>query len=157
MATTAITVSIQRCQILAFMPHDCSMPKLDAAVAFARELNMPVELCREIYVDTRVLDEIVQKIGAPKMGEPRKILLICGAHLEEQISLATHYMLVTGFAVYLLRDLVIAKSPEHANIHDLRMIHAGAVPTTLQQLVYEWMATETDEGIRDCLRNMSVL
>jgi hypothetical protein len=157
MATTTITVSIQRCQILAFKPDDFSMPKLDAAVAYASGLNMPVELCRQKFVDTRILEEIVQKIGAPKVGEPRKILLICGAYLEEQISLSAQYMLMTGFAVYLLRELVIAKSPEHATIHDLRLIQAGAIPTTLQQLVYEWMATEIDEGIRDYLRKMSAL
>jgi hypothetical protein len=156
-ATTTITVSIQRCQILAFKPDDTSMPKLDATVAYANALKMPVELCRQSFVDTRVLDEIVRKIGAPKVGDPRKILLICGAYLEEQTSLAAQYMLVTGFAVYLLRELVIAKSPEHANIHDLRLIQAGAIPTTLQQLVYEWMATETDERIRDYLRKMSTL
>ncbi len=157
MATTTITVSIQHCQILAFKPDDFSMPKLDAAVAYANALNMPVELCRQNFIDTRTLEEIVQKIGAPKVGEPRKILLICGAVFEEQISLAAQYMLVTGFAVYLLREFVIAKSPEHANIHDLRLIQAGAKPTTLQQLVYEWLATETEESIRVSLRKMSAL
>lgn len=157
MATTAITVSIQSCQILAFKPNDISLPKLDAAVTLALAFKMPVEICNQNFVDTHVLDQIVQKIVAPKIGDTRKIVLICGAYLEEQISLAAQFMLVTGFAVYLLRELVIAKSPEHASIHDQRLIQAGAVPTTLQQLVYEWMATETDEGIRDCLRKMSVL
>jgi hypothetical protein len=77
--------------------------------------------------------------------------------LEEQISLAAQYMLVTGFAVYLLRELVFVKSPEHANIHDLRLIQAGAILTTLQQLVYEWLATETNESIRGSLREMYAL
>jgi hypothetical protein len=157
MATTTITVSIQRCQILAFKPDDILMPKLDAAIAYASGLNMPVEMCRQNFVDARILEEIVQKIGEPKVGEPRKILLICGAFLEEQISLAAQYMLVTGFAVYLLRELVFVKSPEHANIHDLRLIQAGAILTTLQQLVYEWLATETNESIRGSLREMYAL
>lgn len=154
MATTTITVSIQNCQILAFKPYDLSMPRLDDAVNCAGRLNLPVELCHQDFVDTTTLDEIVQKIGAPKAGDPRKILLICGAYLEEQISLAAQYMLIRGFAVYLLRELVVAKIPEHANIHDLRLVQAGGVLTTLQQLVYEWLATETDDEIRESLRQV---
>jgi hypothetical protein len=155
--TTPITTSIRHCQILVFQPLGILMPKLDVVVACANELEIPIEVCEHDFISTLVLDEIVQKLGQPMPHGPRKILLICGAFLEEQISLAAQYMLVTGFAVYLLRELVIAKSPEHASIHDLRLIQTGARPTTLQQLVYEWMATETDEGVRGSLRKMSAL
>ena len=156
MAASAITISIKDCQILAFQPHGISMPKLDAVIVCAKELNLPAEVCNQDYVDANLLSEIAQRLGKPVLNDPRSILLICGAFLEEQVSLAAHYMLVTGFEVYLLRELVVSKSPDHAYFHDLRLVQAGAVPTTLQQLVYEWMATEKDEAIRNQLRKMSL-
>jgi hypothetical protein len=155
MAASANTISIQDCQILAFQPHGILVPRLDAVVACAKELNRPVERYRQEFVDAYMLAAIAQKIGEPALNDPRIILLICGTFLEEQISLAAQYMLVTGFEVYLLRGLVVPKSPNHANIYDLRLVQAGAVPTTLQQLVYEWMATEKDEVVRHELKKMS--
>lgn len=155
MATKAITISMHHCQFLAFQPHGVFVPKLDAVVALARDLNIPTEVCDLEFVNALALDEIVQKLGEPTPYDPRKILLIFGAFLEEQISLAVHFKLVTGFDVYISRDRVLSKNLEHTEIHDRRLVQAGAVSTTLQQLVYEWMATESDENIRHILKQAS--
>jgi hypothetical protein len=70
--------------------------------------------------------------------------MVCGGCLEEQVSVVAQYLLVTGFDVVLIRDLVRVIRPVHASIHDHRLVQAGVVMTTLEQLVYEWMVNETE-------------
>jgi len=142
----------RQCQILAFQPTGVSVPRLETVVTLAKNLSIPLELCETEFVDTQILDSIAQKFGGPVRQSSVRSLLILGAFLEEQISFAAHHMLGVGFAVYLLRDMVLSKSPEHANIHDLRLVQAGVVPTTLQQVVYEWIVSESDEAVRAQLK-----
>jgi hypothetical protein len=155
MEQTAITISIHRCYLLGFCPDGSVLPGVSRLVALFADLGLPVDLCEQGFVDPVLLEELVLKIGPPRAEKMRKVLLVCGSFLEEQISLAAHYMLAKGYAVHLLRDIIVSKSPEHDHIHDQRLLHAGAVSTTLQQLMYEWIATETDDSVKRTLAEAS--
>ena len=75
--------------------------------------------------------------------------------MEEQVSIATQYLLGIGYSVYLLREAISSRMPEHAQFNDLRLVQMGAVPTTLRQLIYEWVATEQSDHVREQLLKLS--
>lgn len=149
-----ITLSLQQCHILAFRPDGCNMPELDQFIEASSRLELRSLICTRALVDAKDLDAMVEVLGVPKVNEPRTILLICGAYFERQISLATQFMLITGYPVLLLRDLIVANNPDLSQVHDHRLLQAGAVPTTSQQLMYEWAATETVQARRDVLNEL---
>jgi hypothetical protein len=157
MAQTAITISIQRCHLVVFCPSQAIAPEIPKLSELFESLNLPVEFCEESNIDSARLESLVQKIGPPRTEKLRKVLLICGQFLEKQVSFAAHYLLLKGYAVHLLRDLIVTEFPDHALIHDQRLLHAGAVSTTTRQLMYEWIGTETDEIVRRKLNKTSLV
>jgi nicotinamidase-related amidase len=155
MEKTAITIAIQRCHLLTFCPGGVGLSDAQKLVDLFHDLRLPTEHCDQGYLDANALESLVQRIGPPKTAQVKKVLLICGRYLEEQISFAVHYLLAKGYIIYLLRDLITAQSPEHVSIHDQRLLHAGAVSTTTRQLLYEWIASEANEGIKFRLSKVS--
>ena len=110
----------------------------------AAQFKISTTICTDAFVDMAVLKSLVGTLGSPKPNHPREIILVCGAYLEEQISLATQYLLIIGYPIFLVRDMIVAKNSELSHIHDHRLSLAGAVATTSQQLIYEWAASEKD-------------
>ncbi len=149
------TISIHNCQVLAFQPDKLVMPSLDEFLECAKVLSLSTTVCCEEIVDTRILQGLEHRLINSGAERHRKVLILCGAFLEEQISLSAQYMLAIGFDVYLLRELILSRDPVHSHVHDSRLLQSGAVATTLKQLTYEWMATEPDEEIRNTLKNLS--
>jgi hypothetical protein len=143
--------SFAHSQVLAFHDPDGTIANLQHFLDLAKELKLPITLCDVKIVDFAVLETLVGKIGMPIRGEITPVLLLCGANLDEQVSLAAHHMLATGYDVRLIRDLVSVGSHELAHIHDLRLVQAGVVPITLKQLIYEWAAMEMDLSCRSIL------
>jgi nicotinamidase-related amidase len=157
MANATITISINQCRLLSFRPAGVALDDVILFEGVAQNLEMPKTVCADILVDTTVLDALAKALGAPKPNHPREIILVCGAYLEEQVSLATQYLLAVGYPVFLLRDLIVAKNAQLSFVHDQRLSVAGAVATTSQQLVYEWAASETDPDRKAHLSKLLVL
>jgi hypothetical protein len=140
-------------QALAFLHNVETIANLERFLLLAKEIELPVIVCEAQFVDQTILETLVEKLGKPISGQVNPALLLCGANLEEQVSLAAQHFLIAGFDVRLIRDLVFEGNPRHAHIHDQRMTHAGIVPITLKQLIYEWVATETNPSLRVTLVN----
>jgi nicotinamidase-related amidase len=157
MAEIAMTVSAAQCHLLSFRPAELAIDDLIRFEEVARKLDLPTIVCADIFVDTTILRALAEKLGAPKSIHPREIILVCGAYLEEQISLAVQYLLAVGYPVFLLRDLIVAKNAQHSYVHDWRLSVTGAVATTSQQLMYEWAASEADPIRKVNLSNLLVL
>lgn len=87
------------------------------------------------------------KIGSP---HHRGRLLIGGAYLEDAVTFASMEALAGGYDVYLLSDLIAVSNKKYARFLWTRLFQAGAVPTTMTQLLLEWAAstTEPDLGAR---------
>lgn len=153
----AITISIKNCHALAFRSRAYVNSQLDSFLAASAELNLEIDVCEIELVDAAYLEKFALKIGFPTSNAEVKTVLLCGGYLEQQISLAAHYLLVVGFRVLLLRDLIQVKdrAQTEAQFHDLRLTQSGALLTTLDQIVYEWLATETDERVRNALMRLS--
>jgi hypothetical protein len=155
MANTPITISIRDCRIIAFQNHDFDQSRLRTFCQFSSSLLLPVHLCDFPLVDATALERLTIQVGIPERNESIRVLLLCGGHLEQEIAFATQYFLVSGYRVSILRDLVNTRDPQHAQVHDLRLVQAGAVLTTQLQVVYEWLANETNEQIRSVLKQFS--
>ena len=123
--------------MLTFRPQKFTALGTDRLSTLFEEVNLAQSICSEELVDANILERLKLEIGPPKVDRQRKVLLLCGAYLEEQIAFSAQHMLVTGYEVYMLRDLIVSRKPDLAHIHDQHLFHAGAVITTLQQLVYE--------------------
>jgi hypothetical protein len=148
MAQVSITIAPNQCHLLVFRPESLAAPELDRPVFVAKSLGIPVEICGEAFVDTHSLEALTELIGPPRVDRQCKIPLVCGGYLEEQIWMAARCLLAFGYDVHLLREFVFARNPDHSDIHDNRLIHAGAISTTLQQLLYEWHASVADKSVR---------
>lgn len=156
MANPAITISTQQCRLLTFRPVGVEARDMVRFEEMAAKLGISSTVCTDSLVDTAVLEALVSMLGPPKPNHPREIVLLCGAYLEEQISLATQYLLIVGYPVFLVRDMIAAKSSELSHVHDHRLSQVGAVATTSQQLLYEWAASETDLVRKDLLRELLI-
>ncbi len=156
--TSSVTISVDSCHVVAFRQNGLSSPGLESFLQLAADVGVPAEFPDDGMIDTEMLAQLARKIGVPSAHQKVKTVLLCGGYLEEQVSLAAQVLLATGYPVYLLRELIVSKQPEHAHIHDLRLVQAGATPTTVAHLIYEWLATETDEDIHNVLsRSRSLL
>jgi len=113
--------------LLSFRPVNVELKDVLWLEGNAQKLRIPTTVCGDILVDTAVLEALTRALGAPKPNHPREIVLLCGAYLEEQISLAVQYLLIVGYPVFSVRDLIVAKNWQHVHVHDQRLCQAGAV------------------------------
>jgi hypothetical protein len=88
------------------------------------------------------LATLIEDLKAFAKAEDRRILLLSGAFLEEQVTLCALEALVEGFDVHLLCDLMSARDHRLKPVLLLRLFQAGAVPSSLRQFLYRWQAAE---------------
>lgn len=139
---------LDHCQVLVFGHELALSADLSQFLAFAQSLALPITYSDTKMVDQTLLNKFAEDMNRSQQSMQRVVILLCGAHLEEQVSFAAHYLLQAGFDVRLVRDLISTRNSGHAQFHDQRLAHAGAMPTTTKQLVYEWAATEQNNEIR---------
>jgi hypothetical protein len=87
-------------------------------------------------------------------AEDRRILLISGAYLEDQVTVCALEALVEGFDVHLLCDLISARDHRLKQVLLLRLFQAGAVPSSLRQFLYMWQAAEEDRNVVDSFQKL---
>lgn len=141
------SISHTECQILAHAPHADHFLTLGKLDLLKTQLNLPVVFCKAETLTHKTFELLLQELIPFNGKNARHRLLICGAFLEKQVSVSALRMLAEGYDVYILEDLVVAESQKHATIHDGRLLQAGAIPTTMLQLLYEWTSSETDAGL----------
>jgi hypothetical protein len=86
----------------------------------------------------------------------RTRLLIAGSHLESAITFATLEALFQGFDVYVLGDLISISNPTYERLSWDRLIQAGAVPTTLSQIIAEWTVSSCDSEQAQKLQKLAI-
>ena len=137
-----ITVLDSECQILFLTAGEENIVQFAAIDSVCAMLNLPLCVCNSLIVDASCLQEIDTKL-LPHSGETcRPRLLLAGSFLEEQITICALHALYVGFEVFLLKDFVVPKNLNHTLVYDMRLFQAGVVPSTLRQLLYEWMSGE---------------
>ena len=100
------------------------------------------------------LKSCLQVVAQLNLDGRRSRLLIAGSNLEDVVTFETLEALAHGFEVFLLADLIEVLNPSIAPLHWDRLIQAGAVPTSISQILAEWSIASSDETagikIRTC-------
>jgi hypothetical protein len=137
-----IAVLDSECQILFLTAGEENNIQLGTITSICAELDLPLYVCNAVIVDASSLQEIDAKLLPHTGNACRPRLLLAGSFLEEQITLCALRALYVGFEVFLLKDFVVSKNLDHMLVYDMRLFQAGVVPSTLRQLLYEWMSGE---------------
>jgi hypothetical protein len=86
--------------------------------------------------------------------EDRRILLVSGAYLEDQVTVCVLEALIEGFDVHLLCDLISARDQRLKPVLLLRLFQAGAVPSSLRQFLYMFQAAEGNRSEVDSFKKL---
>jgi hypothetical protein len=81
-------------------------------------------------------------------------LVVSGFWLETTVTFLVLPALACGFDVFLVLDATPARSEDARGPAEHRLIQAGAVPTTADQLVSEWIEASTDPNQRSALASV---
>jgi nicotinamidase-related amidase len=69
-------------------------------------------------------------------------LVIAGGNLASDVTIISMVSLALGFDVYVLGDMLGFSDDAYVDLYWTRLVHAGVVPTTLVQMIAEWLASE---------------
>ncbi len=137
-----VFVSESECQLLFLQEEELTTNAFKTMIEISNELGIPLYRCDSISTDAKFLTQLESRLLFNSEGHQRKRLLMAGAYLEEQITICSLYALSLGYEVFLLKDFVATRTLDHVHAFDMRLIQAGVVPTTLRQLLYEWLSQE---------------
>jgi hypothetical protein len=84
-------------------------------------------------LSTTLLGQIIAATG-------RTQLIVCGHWLEADVTLAVLRALAIGYDTFFPVDAAPAYDLQHTSIAHMRLVHAGAAPTTTAQILREWSA-----------------
>lgn len=124
-------------------------------VARAAEVTgCPLLVSQSLWMTRQDVDKIFGDVKLSLGVDNRTRLLLSGAYLEEQITLCALEALAIGFDVHLLYDQIKARTARLEPVHKLMLFQAGAVPSSLQQILYMWHATERQQGVAKDLQDI---
>ena len=149
-------VSINSCLIL-ILNCELGLP-LTIRVWLKRlsaELEIPTRFeSIEMNDGAKLKSSLVEIRGLDKTGL-RTRLLIAGSNLEDAITFECLEALAEGFDVFLPTDLIIVSRPNFATFHWDRLKQAGAVPTTMAQMLDEWSLSSQDITMNSKIKTLA--
>ncbi len=90
--------------------------------------------------DATAADLSTTLLGQSIASTGRTQLIVCGHWLEADVTLAVLRALAIGYDTFFPVDAAPVRDPHHTSITHMRLVHAGAVPTTTAQILREWSA-----------------
>ncbi len=107
-------------------------------------LQIPFFAVETESIDAAIYTEMMRRIKTENGLRTTPNLIIGGAYLENEVTLSVLHGLAEGFDVYCLSDLILPLENEFTYTFNARLIQAGAVPSTLRQVLYQWSMSEAD-------------
>jgi nicotinamidase-related amidase len=103
------------------------------------------EIAEKLPAGTTVLEKTsFSALGAPaiagaieKLG--REQVVVIGIETHVCVNQTVHDLLVRGYAVHAVRDAISARFPLEDEIGFAKIVAAGAVPTTSECALFEWL------------------
>ena len=105
----------------------------------------------ERRLELSVVNGLAQIVALNTDGK-RKRLLLAGSNLEDAVTFECLEALAYGFDVFLPSDLIEVSDFNFVSLHWDRLKQAGAVPTTIIQMLNEWSLCATDAPIIEKIR-----
>lgn len=130
--------------------------RTDLIAQVAKVANCPIQRSVKKWMQTSDIEHLLGELKNQLYDGNRNILLLSGAYLEDQITLCALEALAMGFDVNFLCDFITARDPRLEPSLKFRLIQAGAVPSSLCQMLYMWQATESDRAIANSLRELLI-
>jgi hypothetical protein len=132
--------------------HNCQLIKI--LVETSSLFNCPIRQFSIEWIGPRDLATLIDDLKACAKAEDRRILLLSGAFLEDQVTVCALEALVEGFDVHLLCDLISARDHRLKPVLLLRLFQAGAIPSSLRQLLYMWQAAEENRNAVESFKKL---
>jgi hypothetical protein len=120
----------------------------------ASTISCPLHSISSQWIDNNALSNLINDLKRSVSEPKRSTLLICGSQLEDQVTVCSLEALLEGFDVHLLCDIISARNEKLKPVLLLRLFQAGAVPSSLRQFLYMWLATEADPSMTTSLRKL---
>jgi len=86
--------------------------------------------------------------------ENRPCLVVCGFWLETSVTFMALHALSSGFDTFLLMDATPSRAEDSRAPSSDRLLQAGVVPTTTDQLIAEWAEQTVDLQLRSDLSKL---
>ncbi len=101
----------------------------------------------------------LRKMSMSCLGEPafaaalaatgRSQIAVTGIEAQACVSQTVHQLLARGLSVHLVVDAVTSRFARDAEVAIGRMVRAGAVATTVEAALLEWVRTAEDPAFRE--------
>lgn len=147
--------------------HQCFFIHVDHGVEDARNIGMfnylstvatmtncPLHCMSSQWIDRLALSTLIENLKRSASEPKRTALLVCGSHLEDQVTVCSLEALLEGFDVHLLCDMISARDAKLKPVSLQRLFQAGAVPSSLRQFLYMWLAAEAKPSMQESLRKL---
>jgi len=85
----------------------------------------------------------------------RKQVIVCGIEAHVCVNQTVHDLLAAGFTVHLVADAISSRSPKNKEIALEKMFGSGAVPATLEMVLFEMLqesGTETFKAVQRLIK-----
>jgi Isochorismatase family len=132
----------------------CNKGILQYLKTIASTTSCPLHSMSSQWIDKNALSILLRDLRRSLSEPNRTTLLICGSQLEDQVTLCALEALLEGFDVHLLCDLIAARNEKLTPILLMRLVQAGAVPSSLRQFLYMWLAAEAEPSMIKSLRKL---
>jgi hypothetical protein len=130
------------------------LPALKILTEVSSKTSCPLHHAISSSINPISLTDIVETLKKLSSAWRRNTLLVSGFYLEDQVTLCVLEALAEGFDVHLLCDLISGRDPLLAPILQQRLFQAGAVPSSLGQFLYLWLAAELDQTRANVLQDL---
>jgi hypothetical protein len=118
--------------------------RLNVLEHIVTSLEIPLFSFEDVEFSNELFTELIRKVNVNNHPKYTPNLLIAGAYLENEATVSVLHALAEGFDVYCLTDLILALETKFTDTFNSRLIQAGAVPSTLRQIHYQWTTNESD-------------
>lgn len=110
----------------------------------------------KIYpLNTATEDWAATALGVDVAAVNRTTLIVIGHWLEEAVTFLVLRALSHSYKVYVAFDGIASETTNAGETARQRLLYAGAIPTTVHQVVREWAATTSERNRRQTLLDLS--
>jgi hypothetical protein len=146
------TMPFQSCSLVAVNPTlaaDRLGFDLGAFVAhFENVLGVHVACWHGVDLSAQDICNFASEVKQVQMLQEHGRVLLFGADLEIHITAIAIRFLAEGFETYLLKDLTSSSDNKFEAVHEMRLFSIGVIPTTMGQVLMEWIAFESDPDVK---------
>ena len=156
--TVSSEIHDAECLMLSLHPgvmDNCAIKNRNSVFnSIKKYVEVPIHIFDEDEFTRLRLISAMHELKLLANGGKRSRLLIVGAYLEDEVTVCALEALAEGFDVYLLDDLIVARSLDIRYVSINRLTQAGAVQSTIRQMLFHWKLATEDASRSAALTNL---